>query len=90
MGEQGEKVGCAHDAVAVEIPQTNAVEENNWQESSMTAPSTDTHQIGSDYNGVGEFDGVRLSSRAMCAAEIAAIYQQMTGVRIVTWQEVEP
>ena len=72
----------------------NGVENGNWPESSMSAPATNTYQIGCEFNGSREFDGVlddvRLSSRALCAAEIAAIYQQMAGVRIVGWQEVEP
>ena len=58
----------------------------------MTAPTADTYQIAAAdslryFDGV--LDDVQLYSRALCAAEIAAIYQGAL-VRIVSWQEVDP
>ncbi len=36
-------------------------------------------------------DDVRLYSRALCPAEVTAIYDEGAGgVRIVSWQEVDP
>jgi len=72
----------------------NGVEEANWAESSMTAPSADTFQIGCHSSGFRHFDGVlddvRLHSRALCADEVAAVYQNVRTPRIVVWQEVDP
>jgi len=71
----------------------NGVEDGNWPEASMSAPSADTHQIAVE-GSVRYFDGVldevRLHSRALCAAEILAIYNQTHGPRIVRWREVDP
>ena len=33
---------------------------------------------------------VRRCDRDLCAAEVAAIYDETRGLRIVSWQEVEP
>ncbi len=72
----------------------NGVEDGNWPEASMSAPTSDTFQIGCDYSGFRHFDGVlddvRLHSRALCAAEISAIYEQTRAPRIVRWREVNP
>ena len=60
----------------------------------MTAPSADTFQIGCHSSGFRHFDGVlddvRLHSRALCADEVAAVYQNVRTPRIVVWQEVDP
>ncbi len=73
----------------------NGVEEGNWAEGSLSAPSADSVQIGCNYAATRLFDGilddVRLYSRALCATEVDAIYKQgAAGVRIVSWQEVDP
>ncbi len=72
----------------------NGVEEGNWAEASMGAPSADTFLIGCHYATARLFDGVlddvRLHSRALCAAEVYAVYKQSRGVRMVSWQEVDP
>ena len=59
----------------------NGVEDTNspWAEASMSTPSTNTFEIGAG-GGVrlfaGVLDDVRLYDRAVCAAEVAAIYAQ--------------
>ncbi len=72
----------------------NGVEDANWPEASMSAPSADTYQIGCHYSGFRHFDGVlddvRVYSRALCADEVAAVYQNGRTVRIVGWREVDP
>ncbi|MCH8006325.1 MAG: hypothetical protein IH888_08860 [Planctomycetes bacterium] len=71
----------------------NGVEDGNWPEASMSAPSADTHQIAVEgfvryFDGV--LDDVRLHSRALCAAEISAIHEQTRAPRILLWREVDP
>ncbi|MEE8458271.1 MAG: LamG domain-containing protein [Phycisphaerales bacterium] len=73
----------------------NGIEEGNWAEASMSTPTTDTFMIGANFAATRLFNGVlddaRLYSRALCAAEVAAIHAQGAGgVRIVSWREVDP
>ncbi len=70
----------------------NGVEEANWAESSMTAPTADTFEIGAVASSRyfdGVLDDVQLHTRALCAAEINVIYRSSL-TRIVRWQEVDP
>jgi len=72
----------------------NGAEEGNWAEATMSTPTADTFEIASG-GGTRLFDGVlddvRLYTRALCATEIDAIFKQgVPGVRIVSWQEVDP
>ena len=72
----------------------NGVEEDNWAERSLSTPSADTFQIGCHSSGFRHFDGVlddvRLHSRALCADEVAAVYQNVRTPRIVGWREIDP
>ena len=73
----------------------NGVEENNWAGGTLSTPSADTFQIACNYAATRLFDGmlddVRLYSRALCASEVTAIYDEGAGrIRIVSWREVDP
>jgi len=71
----------------------NGVEDGNWPESNMAAPSTDTCQIGCQYSGTRHFDGVlddvRIYDRALCSDEIAQLPGLISGVRILSWVEIK-
>ena len=71
----------------------DGIEEGNWAEASLSAPSADTFEIGAGGSTRyfdGTLDDVRLYDRGLCATEIIAIVEEARSLRIVSWQEVEP